>query len=235
MRQTVKGFFGILTVIALVAFAGGFVYAQAPVPLVAHNPGITNTATAYATMTVTINQQCTDQETSTATAFTTKKTAITDKNIMTFLHTEQLTCTASGTWPTDLNKAKLQYQFDGADFVVKVSDGTSTAIISDTCFTIAAVGNAVWAGTQDLTTTVNSIKAQGLYDMDITIAIPTQLTVTLAGIGKESLNLPKLPKNKTTQTLSDNWTFSGGGAGTIGAKNVVCTGTAKGKGSLKRP
>ena len=172
-----------MTVIALVAVAGGYVYAQ-PAPLVAHNPGITVTASAYATMTMKINQQCTDQETSSATAFTTKKAPITEKDIITFLHTEQVTCTAATTFP-DVAKASLQYQFDGTAFVIKVSDGAHTANISSTCLSIAAVGNAVWAGTQDLSATVNSAKAQGTYDMDIAINIPTQLVVTLAGIAKE--------------------------------------------------
>jgi hypothetical protein len=236
MRQTVRGFFGILTVIALVALAGGYVQAQ-PLPLVANNPAITVTADAYATMAMKINQQCTDQESTSATAFVTKKTTVNEKTIIGYLDSVAISCTATpGAFPADLNKAKLQYQFDGTDFIVKVVDNTGAGVdISTSCMALEAIKPAVWSGTQDLTTTVNSIKAQGLYDMNIVINIPTKLAVTLAGIAKENLNLPKLPKGKTKQTLSDNWTFSGGGAGTIGTKDVVCTGTAGANGTLKRP
>jgi hypothetical protein len=240
MRRTLKGFLGMLTVITLVALAGGYVYAQMPSPLAAQIP---NTAD-YALMNLKMNLQCTEQETTsivgTTITTTTKKYNIHEKDIIEILSGHP-SCVTGGALPADANKAKLYYQYDGGYLVVKVSDGTSTADISHTCMSLGQASPVIWTGSEDLAPTTNTAKFTMLFDVGINVHIPGTasadgLVLEFRGAAKENLNLPKLNKGK--QTLTDSWNASGSGFGAAYTltvdKPVYCTGTAQANGNYKR-
>jgi hypothetical protein len=242
MRRTLKGFLGMLMVIGLMALAGGYVYAQPVPPLRAHVPDTDD----YALMNLKMNLQCTEQETievnPTTITGTTKKYNINEKDIIELLswHPE---CVASGTFPTDIKKARLYYQYtSGSGLVAKVANDTSTADITNTCMALGQASPAAFAGSENLITTTNSAKLTWLVDVRVTIDVPGTasadgLVLQFTGPAKENLNLPKLNKGK--QTLTDSWNASGSGFGlarilNTSTKPVYCTGTVQANGNFKR-
>lgn len=242
MRNMAKGFLGAAMVIAVVALLGGYAYAQsAPIPLMAEIPNTTD----YALMELKITTDCTEQVTEvisgTTLTATTKKYTNTEKDIIELLGNHTDTCVAGGAFPTKINKAKLYYQYGVSGFVVKVSDGTSSADISQTCMSISP-SVPIYSGTEDVAVGTRSAKFSMVFEMTMEISIPGTATedgwvMTLTGSAKENLKLPKL-NAKGKQTLTDSWSFIGHGLGTAydltTAKGVFCTATANGHGSFKR-
>ena len=243
MRTMVKGFLGAAMMIAMVASLGGYVYAQPlrPVPLMAEIPNTTD----WALMELKINAQCAEQETEVITGTTliatTAEYTNTEKDIIELLSKHTDACVARGAFPAHPNKARLYYQFSAPGFVVKVSDGTSTADISESCMAIIP-RPPVYMGSENVDAAISSAKFSLVFEMSITINITGTASengwvMTLTGAGKEKLNLPKL-NAKGKQTLTDSWSFVGHGLGTAYAlttpKTVFCTATAQGRGTFKR-
>jgi hypothetical protein len=244
MRTMLKGFFGVLTVIALVVSGSGYLYA-APAPAPAPGQALVPGAPAGAPMKMTINQQCTVQVAPTGTAplgvYTTTSARFSEKDLIAKL-ADAAACKKSGTFPADLTKAKLYYQWDGAAFGVFVTSAaktaditvTNTAVITPTCvslsFPAAADNVAVWSGTENITATVHSEKFTGRYELNLIIDAPNSATETgvymdLIGVATETLNLPAVKKG--AQTLTDSIKFTGGGSGAIipkGASVVPASG-----------
>lgn len=242
MNTLVKGFLGVVAVIAAVASLGGYGYAQAvPTPLIARMPNTNN----YALMNLKINAQCTQQMTDviagTIRTATTKKSTYTERDIIELMSRHTSACVASGTFPSDIGRAKLYYQYTGSGFAVRVSDGFSVADVSP-CMGVGMAAAAVYAGTEDAITTTNSVKFSMMYNNAIGVfvngtASADGFNIILSGFTKENINLPKL-NSRGQQTLTDSWTLTGQGVGTAYALTVPyrvhCTATVHGNGSLKR-
>ena len=199
-------------------------------------------------MNLKMNLQCMEQETfvvtGTTVTGTTNNRSINEKDIIAMLsgHPECVVAD-SGSFPADPSKAKLQYQYSGIDFVVKVSDGTSTADISSSCMSVAVAGagDYIYTGSQDTITTTNTAKFTMYFESLIHINITGTATTDglfgyFFGATKENLNLQKLNKGK--QTLTDSWNsrLEGYGLAFIHTtpKPAYCTGTAQANGSKKR-